>query len=314
MTFDLAETAAASLTDSGPASPAAAPVRKRAAMVSQTVSREIGEGDLPAVAALLREGFPDKPLAWFTAALATIARMPAVAGMPRFGYLLEAHGQPVGAVLTLAAPGGDPLPATRLNVACWYVQPRYRPYGTILYHRLLALGATCLNVTPAERTWPVIEAQGFRRFAEGVFVGLPLLGTPALGTRIVPWTPGEAGALSPYEQALLTFHASVGCLTFTCVGRTGVVPFVFRHRPSRHRLRAVQLIYCRDLADLGRHAGAIGRYLARHGFLSVMAGTSGPVAGLPGRYLPGKCPMYYKGPVRPRAGDIAYTELALLAP
>ncbi len=306
--------AATSQADPEPATPAAAPARAPAATTSQTVSREIGAGDLPAVAALLREGFPDKPLAWFTAALATMARMAAVAGMPRFGYLLEARGQTVGAVLTLAGPGGDALPATRLNVACWYVQPRHRLYGTILYHRLLTLGATCLNVTPAEHTWPVIEAQGFRRFAEGMLVGLPLLGTPALGTRIRPWAPGEVDALSPYEQALLTFHASVGCLAFTCANRTGTVPFVFRHRPSRRRLRAVQLIYCRDLADLGRHAGAIGRYLARHGFLSVMAGASGPVAGLPGRYLPGKCPMYYKGPVRPRAGDIAYTELALLAP
>ncbi len=266
------------------------------------------------MAALLREGFPGKPLAWFAAALATMARMPEAAGMPRFGYLLEAHGQPVGAVLTLAAPGGEGSPGTRLNVACWYVQPRHRPYGTILYHRLLALGVTCINVTPAPHTWPVIEAQGFRRLTEGTFVGLPLLGTPALGTRTIPWAPSEADGLSTHERTLLAFHAAAGCLAFTCATRTGTAPFVFRHRPSRHRLRAVQLIYCRDLADLGRHAGAIGRHLARHGFLSVMAGANGPIAGLPGRYLPGKSPMYFKGPARPRLGDIAYTELALLAP
>ena len=311
MTFDAGATACPCQADPGPALTATLPVRKPAALVS----REIGPDDLVSTAALLQEGFPGKPLAWFEAALPTMPRMEAVAGLPRFGYLLEKHGQPVGAVLTLAAPGGDGLPGARLNVACWYVRQHYRPFGTILYQRLLALGVTCLNVTPAPHTWPVIAAQGFRRFSEGTFVGLPLLGWPALGTRIVPWGPGAAGGLTAYEQTLLGFHAGAGCLAFTCVTRTGTVPFVFRHRPSRHAaLRAVQLIYCRDLADLGRQAGAIGRHLARHGFLSVLAGTNGPIPGLAGRYFPDRFPMYYKGEAKPRPGDIAYTELALLAP
>ncbi len=311
MTFDAGEPAVICDAGSGHAAPAAMAVRKPAALVS----REIGPDDLPAMATLLQEGFPGKPLVWFEAALATMTRMQAVPGLPRFGYLLELHGRPVGAVLTLAGPGGDGLPGARLNVACWYVQPRYRPFGTILYQRLLALGATCLNVTPAPHTWPVIEAQGFRRFSEGIFVGLPLLGRPALATRITPWAAGETDALNARERTLLGFHAEAGCLAFTCATRGGTVPFVFRHRPSRHAaLRAVQLIYCRNLADLGRHAGAIGRHLARHGFRSILAGANGPLPGLPGRYFPGKFPMYYKGPAAPRLGDIAYTELALLAP
>ena len=312
MTFELDDRPAASQADAASSEPDATPVRKHPVLAS----REIAAGDLCATAALLCEGFPDKPLAWFTSALAAMARMPAVDGMPRYGYLLEANGQPVGAVLTLVTQlGRDGPPGTRLNVACWYVRPGYRAYGTVLYQRVLSLrGVTCLNVTPAEHTWPVIEAQGFRRFAEGSFAGLPLLGNPALGTKVAPAGVGQDSDLTAYEHQLLAFHADKGCLAFTCASRTDTAPFVFRRRPSRRLLPAAQLIYCRDMADLGRYAGAIGRHLAGHGLAWMIAGANGPIAGMPGRYLPGKYPMYYRGSAKPRLGDIAYTEVALLAP
>ena len=243
-----------------------------------------------------------------------MSRMPEVHGLPRFGYVLVAGGEPVGAVLTFGAQetgrGGS---GRRLNVACWYVRPRYRAYGTVLYQRLLAIDdATCLNVTPAQHTWPVIEAQGFARFADGSFIGLPLLGRPAWATRVVPADDAAAGALPDDERSLLAFHAAAGCVAFVCVTPTDVLPFVFRRLALRRLLPAAQLVYCRDLADFGQCAGAVGRHLASHGVFWTMVGANGAVRGMPGRYLRGKRPMYYKGGSRPRLGDLAYTELALL--
>ena len=289
-----------------------APARDKAARL---LSREIVPNDLPAIAVLLQGGFPDKPLSWFTAVLNSIGRMPIVPAAPRFGYVLVAGDNLVGAVLTLTTRRTSAQASVQLNVACWYVLPRYRTYGSVLYQRLLAIpDVTCVNVTPAQHTWPVIEAQGFRRFAQGSFAGFPIFGRPALRMKVQPATSNADGTISASEQELITLHVREGCVAFFCSTGSDSWPFVFRHRSFRRRLLpAAQLIYCRDLSDVSICAGAIGRHLARHGFLWMVAGTNGPIADIPGRYFPGKLPMYYKGPAVPRPGDVSYTELALLA-
>jgi len=48
------------------------------------------------------------------------------------------------------------------------------------------------------------------------------------------------------------------------------------------------------------------------GKLFVLIGSNGPIHGLSGKYFDGISPKYYKGPVLPRLGDLAYTELAML--
>jgi hypothetical protein len=42
-----------------------------------------------------------------------------------------------------------------------------------------------------------------------------------------------------------------------------------------------------------------------------MVDANGPVAGLGGRYFAERLPKYFRGPVEPRLGDLAYTEAAL---
>ena len=72
------------------------------------------------------------------------------------------------------------------------------------------------------------------------------------------------------------------------------------------------MIYCADLGDLVRFAGPIGRYLARRGWPLVIIDANGPIAGLTGIFRHGSMAKYFKGPQRPRLGDLAYTEYALL--
>jgi hypothetical protein len=75
-----------------------------------------------------------------------------------------------------------------------------------------------------------------------------------------------------------------------------------------------QLAYCRDTAEYVRCAGALGRHLARSGYLLTLCDANGPVPGLVGRYFPGKSPKYFKGPVGPRLNDLAFTEAVVFGP
>ena len=40
--------------------------------------------------------------------------------------------------------------------------------------------------------------------------------------------------------------------------------------------------------------------------------ANGPMPGLVGKYFDQKMPRYFRGPQRPRLGDLAYTEIAML--
>jgi len=43
-----------------------------------------------------------------------------------------------------------------------------------------------------------------------------------------------------------------------------------------------------------------------------MIDANAPIPGLVGRYCGGNMPKYFKGPQRPRLGDLAYTENAVM--
>ncbi len=93
-----------------------------------------------------------------------------------------------------------------------------------------------------------------------------------------------------------------------------VIPFIFfplRKRRGIIPLPALQLGFCHDISDYVRCAGAIGRYLLRRGRPVVILDANGPVAGLAGVYSEARGRKYFKGPGRPRLGDLADTELAI---
>jgi len=48
------------------------------------------------------------------------------------------------------------------------------------------------------------------------------------------------------------------------------------------------------------------------GKLFVLIDSKGPIRGLVGRYRAGVAPKYFKGPISPRVGDLAYTEAVIL--
>jgi len=130
--------------------------------------------------------------------------------------------------------------------------------------------------------------------------------------RIVDARENPTVSFDASEQDILQRHAEHGCISLWCEAAGRAHPFVFRPRLVKRAIPCAQLIYCRDVSDFVRFAGPIGRYLARRGKPFVIIDSNGAIPGLIGTFRPGSMAKYFKGPQRPRLGDLAYTEYVVL--
>jgi hypothetical protein len=279
--------------------------------------RQIADADVAAVAALFARGFPNRNRQFWLRAFARLKRREPPPDLPQYGYLMESNGVPVGAILVICTRmrAGDAT-TTRCNLSSWYVEPGFRAYATLLVSRALRhKDVTYLNVSPAPHTEPIIEAQGFARYCDGIFVAVPLLNGlfgHAADVKLLDARDDPEVDFDPDEREILRQHAANGCVSLWCQTAERAYPFVFRPRLVRAVMPCAQLIYCADITDFVRFARPIGRHLARRGRLLVIVDSNGPLPGLVGIYRRGSMPKYFKGPQRPRLGDLAYTEYALL--
>jgi len=169
-----------------------------------------------------------------------------------------------------------------------------------------------INTSPAANTMATLAAQGYTQYCDGLYVAWPVWAR-ATGHESATLLSGEQIPDAPhdaFEPGLLRDHAAYGCVTFWCVTSQRAHPFVFGRRLAKGVLPCAQLVYCRDTADVARFAGLVGRHLATRLSPLVVIDAVGPRQDLPGLYLSGR-PKYFKGPSRPRLGDLAYTEAAL---
>ncbi len=284
--------------EQGKAAPAASAVR----------CRRIEPADLPALARLLHEGFPVRDAASWQVSLQRLCEWTQAQALPGFGFALVDGDNPVGCLLTLYSADG-----TRCNFSSWHVAEGYRRFGTILVSAALRdRSLTYLNISSERATRPIIEAQGFRRYSDGVMLAAPLLALTSLGrAEILRNEPTETDA-SPQELALMRHHAAFGCITFWCRAGGRAYPFVVARRLIKDRLPVAQIIYCAADTPWPLLAGAVGRALARHRLFLMLVDAAGPLPGLPGRFLAGRMPKYARGPQIPHPGDLAYTEAALI--
>jgi hypothetical protein len=281
---------------------------------------EIRSSDIDRIAHLLHSGFPERSRDHWTLTLNRLASHKTPAGYPKFGYMLETDGIPVG-VLLLIFSSMTVAGETRIrgNVASWYVEPAFRSHATMLTSRALAhKNVTFLNVTPARHTWPILEAQGFTAFGTGQFKAVPVFCLAPRGTRVTAVSadtpPGED--LSAADITLMLHHASYGCVSVICTVANRRYPFVFSRRlhewrstrvPFSFALPHALLVYCRSLEEFVRFAGALSRFLAWRGMPMVFIESNGPIHGLIGRFSP-TSPKFFRGAHPPHIGDIAYTE------
>jgi len=276
--------------------------------------REITEADHEAVARLLAKGF-QRPVWYYAQALERLSRHPTPAGRSRYGFLMEADGVAVGAVLLIFSTmrcGGNT--GTRCNVTSWYVEPAYKSYAALFTSRAFRhKDVTYINISARPAARPIIKAQGFQTYSLGQHVAVPALHAGRTegpvricGIDTIPDVPFETA-----DMELLSAHAGYGCLSLWCMTAERAYPFVLLPRVFKRLLPGVQLIYCRDIEDVVRFAGPLGRFLALRGKLVISIDANGPIAGLIGKYVEGKSPRFFKGPVPPRLGDISYTQAAM---
>lgn len=277
--------------------------------------REIAAADIGEIARLLASGFPTRPSDEWARVLSRLTEHPTPLSFPKYGYMLEHSGVAVGVLLLIfsAVPAGGET-RLRCNVSSWYVAPEFRGYAALLAARALRhKQVTYFNITPAPETLPILTAQNYQRYCDGVFVAVPALAPWAHGVRVAAVASDrDAGdTLSSGEIELLLAHAGYGCLSVICRVADRRHPFVFVPRRKFGGLRYAHLVYCRHADEFVRFAGPLGRFLARRGLPLVALDANGPVAGLVGRYLETGSPKYFKGPDRPRLGDLAFSERAM---
>jgi hypothetical protein len=292
-------------------------------MVAQKLRcREISETDIDAVADLLTRGFAGRPREYWMQGLRRQASREVPNGYPRFGYMLDCDGLPVGVLLLLYAYRADGAETTiYCNLSSWYVEPAFRNYAPLLTKIAQKnKEVTYINISPATWTWPIIEAQGFAPYCSGLFFSLPALSPVRPGMTIETVSPDTRTieGLPAGEVELLARHARYGCLSLICRTASGdALPFILlpvRIRRGWIALPAMQLVYCRDIADYVQCAGAIGRRLVRHGKISVLLDSNGAVPGLIGLYTEARGRKYFKGPQRPHLANLTDTELVLYGP
>ena len=280
--------------------------------------REIQESDLEAIADLLTRGFVHRSREYWMRGLRRQGARSLPPDVPRFGYLMESDGKPVGCLLLIYSTKTiDGTTTICCNNSSWYVDPEFRNYAALFASMTQKRkDVTYFNVTPATATWPILEAQGFRIYCRGLYFSFPILSRNGRGMRVEAVTPDTAAVagLPDDELLLLKRHAGYGCLSLVCRTADEVLPFVFfplRKRRGIIPLPALQLGFCREISDYAGCTGAIGRYLLRRGSPVVILDANGPIAGLAGVYSEARGRKYFKGPHQPRLGDLADTELAI---
>ncbi len=278
-------------------------------------ARQITEADIDMVVNLLTRGFEVRGRHHWQRALTKLKSHPTPSGFPKFGHLLESDGTPVGVILQIfsAIPTADGW-RTRCNLSSWYVEPKFRSYASMLVSQAIKYeNVTYVNISPAMHTWPLVEAQGFSRYSNGQFVCVPALSMTRADSDALVTGVDAAGDVhfDSFELDLLTIHKTHGCLSLWCKTSTEAHPFAFLPCLAKGVMPCMQLIYCRDIQDFVRFAWPIGRYLTARGRPLVIIDSNGPIPGLVGKYFSNKAPKYFKGPDRPRFGDLAYTEAVI---
>ena len=276
--------------------------------------REIVDADIDTVIDLLVRGFPN-PRRYWEVGFGYLRTRALPSPMPRYGYLLEAGGNPVGVILLISSlrRRGD-REELFSNLSSWYVEPAFRSHAAQLFKRALAnKETTYLNISAAKHVRPFIEAFNFRRYSTGQVLASLVLARKRASTRacIVELDRFDDSELDEGERQLLKAQASYGCITFCCRTSDKTLPFVFVPRVIKGFIPCAQLAYCRNITDLVEVAGTVGWHLLRHGRPFVLVDANGPIPGICGKYFPDVAPKYYKGAAIPKLGDVAETEITI---
>jgi hypothetical protein len=196
----------------GEAQSATAPLKIRA--------RQITDVDVVEVVDLLSRGFiAQRPREFWQHVLRRLASRTVPAEYPRYGYILESDGKAVGVFLQIFSTVWlDGTAKTRCNVSSVYVDPAFRMYAPLFELQTFKYDdVTVLDVSPGLNRYAVVEARGYTRYSNGVFIAIPALsGLP--DASLVSCLDAQARPDVPFdehERDLLLEHADFGCISLS---------------------------------------------------------------------------------------------------
>src|SRR5579863_10506969 len=193
--------------------------------------REIQESDLEAIGDLLTRGFIHRSREYWMRGLRHQGSRSLPQDAPRYGYLLEHQGAPVGCLLLIYSTKIiDGETATCCNVSSWYVDPEFRNYAALFASMTQKRkDITYFNVTPAVTTWPILDAQGFVPYCRGLYFSVPALsrGRRDMTIEAVTADTLSIAGLPDVDLEMLKRHAAYGCLALACRTAQATLPFIF---------------------------------------------------------------------------------------
>lgn len=287
-------------------------------LATRPLMREIRECDLDAIGDLLTRGFVQRSRKYWMRGLRRQTERQLTPDVPRYGYVMEHQGVLVGCLLLIYSTKNiDGKMTAACNVSSWYVDPSFRGYAALFAAMAQKRkDVMYFNITPAVPTWPILEAQGYIRYCSGQYYSLPFLARSSARVLVETVTPDttEVNGIAEADFEMLRRHAQYGSLSLVCRSGQAALPFIFfplRKRRGVVPMPAMQLAYCPSIADYLACASALGRYLVLRGKPVVILDANGPIPGLPGFYSEARGHKYFRGPHRPRLGDLADTEIAI---
>lgn len=270
--------------------------------------REITAADLPALPALLREGFPTTAPGFWETALGVLDRRDPVAGMPRYGVVLEKDGA-LGGVMLMISQERDG--ARFCNLSSWYVREAHRGMAPFMFaHVLKTEGVTYLDCSPTPEVVPIVEKYGFVPYTGGSLL-IDLRAALRRGPPVRPLTPVALEACAGFDRLKITKNMAVGCRGLLAEGRDGVAhPLVYRIARVKRHIPVARFVHGAP-ERIVEHAGAIARHLVARGVpLALVDWPTGRTAPF-GRMMAEYGVRYRRGDVTPPLGDLLDTEYAL---
>ncbi len=194
--------------------------------------REISENDIDAIADLLTRGFVYRSREYWMRGLRRQGTRSLPPDTPRYGYLLENEGAPVGCLLLICSSKIlDGEMTTCCNVSSWYVDPAFRNIAALFASMAQKRkDVTYFNVTPAHPTWPILEAQGFTSYCTGLYFSVPALSRNGRGMKIeggLHRTHNTSKTCPGADLDWLKHEAEYGSLSLVCHTAEDALPFNF---------------------------------------------------------------------------------------
>lgn len=240
--------------------------------------RPLAAPDFPEAAALLHEGFPERPLAFWAAALQRLQRYGgnADAGHP-LGYFMLDGARAVGIALTPASlrrrTDGSMLRV--VSISSWYVRADFRWRAALMLRSILSdPHSVYTDLTPTPEVQRLLPVLGMHAINRGVAIHvLPLMCLhPARGARVRELAMDEPWPHAGPPSAMLHAHRDLGCLPLV-LDAGGQQHLVVVRRTAVRGVPAAQLVYAQSQALLLRHAGALARHLLARGLLLWLRDT-----------------------------------------